>query len=104
MHNYIFGFDIAVDDVERVDLVDSLADLFHDEGDLGFREGLILLEVLVELPSGAHLQDDVDVCGVIQVAVHLDDVRVIQEHLNLELAHELLGQLLLVQQLLLYYL
>ena len=59
---------------------------------------------MVELPSGADLQNDVDVSDVVKAAVHLDDVGVVEEHLDLHLPYELLSDLLLVQQLLLDHL
>lgn len=36
MQNYILGFDVSMDDPERMDLIDCIADLTHDEGDPWF--------------------------------------------------------------------
>ncbi len=59
---------------------------------------------MVELPSRAYLQDDVDVELVVEAAVHLDDVGMVQEHLDLHLPRKLVSYLLLMQQLLLDHL
>lgn len=40
MENNIFGFDVSMYDFQGVDLVYSLTDLTHDEGDSRLREGL----------------------------------------------------------------
>ncbi len=104
MEHDVLGLDIAVDDLERVDLVDGLADLLHDGGHPGLWHGFGLLELVVELPAGAHLQNDVDVALVVEVAVHLDDVGVAQEQLDLQLPDELLRYLLLLKQSLLDHL
>ena len=56
---------------------------------------------MVELSSGSHFEDDVDVVGVVEAAVHLDDVGVVEEHLDLDLSGELVRDLLLPQQTLL---
>ncbi len=52
---------------------------------------------MVKLPTCAYLQDDVDVETVVKAPVHLDDVGVIEEHLNFHLSDKLVSNLLLVQ-------
>ncbi len=101
MKDDIFRFDISVDDSQRVNFVDCLANLAHDESDSSFRERLRLLELVVKLSSRSHLQDDVDVGRVVEAAVHLDNVGVIQKLLNLHFPDELISDLLLVQEFLL---
>jgi hypothetical protein len=54
-----------------------------------------------ELTSRSDLKDDVDVGGVIEEAVHLDDVRVMQVGLDLELSDKLVDNFLFDQQFLL---
>jgi hypothetical protein len=56
---------------------------------------------MVELPSGPYLQDDVDVAGIVEAAVHLDDVGMVQEHLDFDLTRELVRYLLFSEQTLL---
>lgn len=100
----VLRLDVSVYDPERVDFVDSLADLSHDEGDPGLGQRLSLFELMVKLSSSPDLQDDVDVECIVEAAVHLDDVRVIEVHLDLHLPYELIGDFLLMKQLLLDYL
>lgn len=93
-----------MDYVIGVQLVDRLTNLPHDAGHLVLRHRLVLLQLFEELPARTHLQDNVDVNGVVEEAVHADDVGVVQEALDLELSDKLLGDLLLEQQPLLDYL
>jgi hypothetical protein len=100
----VLRLDVTVDNPQRMDLVDRLADLLHNMRDLGLRHGLTTLELVVQLPARAHLQNDIDIVLVREVTVHLDDVGVVQELLYLQLTDELLRDLLLNQQFLLYHL
>jgi len=56
---------------------------------------------VVQLAACAYLEDDVDVLVVVEVTVHFDNVRVVEEHLDFELPDKLLGDLLLDEQVLL---
>lgn len=84
--------------------VDCIANLLHNEGYLCLGQWLRLLELMVELPSRPDLQNNVDIDGIMEAAVHLDDIRMIEEHLYLNLSNELICNLFFVQQLLLDYL
>ncbi len=81
-----------------MNLVDSLANLFHEKGDFGLGKARVLFQVMVQLSTCAHFQDDVNVLIIIKVAVHLDDVGVVEVHLDLEFSDELLGDLLFHQK------
>lgn len=96
MDDYVFWLDVAVDDAQRVDLVDRIADLLDDGCHLGLLHGFGALELVEELPAGAHLHDDEDVGLIVEVAVHLDDVGVVEVQLDLHLSDELLDYLLLL--------
>ena len=87
-----------------MDFINCVTDLLHYEGYSGLCEGLSLLELMVELSPRADLKDNVDVEFVIETAVHLYDVWVVEEHLDLDLASKLIDYLLLTQKLLLDYL
>jgi hypothetical protein len=100
----VLRLDISVDDPQRMDLVHGFTDLPHNEGDPCLRERLRLLELMIELPSSSNFQYNVDVDCIVEAAIHLDDVGMIQEHLYLDLTCELIGNFLLMQQLLLDYL
>lgn len=96
MDDYVFWLDIAVDYAQRVDLVDRIADLLDDGCHLGLLHGFGALELVEELPAGAHLHDDEDVGLIVEVAVHLDDIGVVEVQLDLHLSDELLDYLLLL--------
>lgn len=59
---------------------------------------------MVELASCAYFQNYIDVCGIVEATIHLDDVGVVEKHLDLHLSYELICDFLLVQKLLLDYL
>lgn len=59
---------------------------------------------MVELSSRSNFQYNVDVAGIVEAPVHLDDVRVVEEHLDLDFAGELISDFLLLQQTLLDHL
>lgn len=77
MHNDVFRFDIAVDDLGSMQLIDSSANLLHDACYLDFRKRLATLELLEELSAHCYFQDDIDVLLVIETAIKFDDVWVI---------------------------
>ena len=85
-------------------LIDCFTDLLHNEGNAWLGERLTLLELMVELPACPYFEEDVDVAGVVEAPIHLDNVRVVKEHLDLHLSNELVSNLLLVQKLFLNHL
>lgn len=58
---------------------------------------------MVKLPSCSNLQDDVYIVFIVEVAVHFDDVGVVEIHLDFQLSDKLLCNLLFFQQSLLYH-
>lgn len=56
---------------------------------------------MIQLPSCPYLQNDVDIDGVTEAAVHLDDIRMVEIHLDLHLSCKLICYFLLMEQLLL---
>ena len=93
----ILRFDISVYDPKGMYFIDSLADLPHDECDPSLGERLWFFELVVELPSCAYLKDDVDVEFVMEAAVHLDYVGVVEKHLDFDLSCKLVGYFLLMK-------
>lgn len=55
---------------------------------------------MIELPSCADFEDDVYVGSVIEEAIHLDDVGMVQVCLDLKLSNKLVDDFLFDQQLL----
>lgn len=50
-----------------------------------------------ELSAHADLENDINIGGVLKTAVHLDYVRVVEEHLDLYFPQELFSDFLLFQ-------
>ena len=101
-HN-IFRLDVPVYDPKRVNLIDSLANLFHQECRFWFRQIRVLFQVMIQLPACAHFQYNVNVLVIIKVTVHLDDVGMVEVHLDFQFADELFRNFLLHQQFFLDY-
>jgi hypothetical protein len=78
--------------------------LLHNEGYPRFCKGLRFLELVIELSSSADLENDIDIKSVVEAAIQFNDIGMVEEHLDLNLPNELISDLLLVQQFLLYYL
>lgn len=96
-HN-IFRLYVPVNDPKRVNLIDSLANLFHQECRFLFGQIRVLFQVMIQLPACAHFQNNINVLVVIKVAVHLDDVGMTEVHLDFQFADELFRNFLLHQQ------
>ena len=59
-----------------MDVIDSLADLFHDSCYFVLSHWLGFFELMVELSSCPHFQDDINVVRIFEKSVHFDDVGV----------------------------
>lgn len=101
MQHNILRLNVPVNDTQRMNLVHSIADLFHQECHFCLRYLHRLFQKMVKLPSCPHLQNYVNFLVVIEVTVQFDDVGVVQKHLDLQFADKLLCDLLLYQQALL---
>jgi hypothetical protein len=87
--DYVLWFDVAVQDLVLVHLLEGGEEVADDEGGGLFGEGLSLGDEVEELSVAAQFHDDVDVELVVEVAVDLDDVGVVQVALYLQFADEL---------------
>lgn len=96
MENDVLRLDIPMYDPKRMDLIDCIADLLHNEGYPCLRQGLRFLELMIQLSSRSDLQNNVDVDRIMEAPIHLDDIRMIEEHLYLNLSDELISDLLLM--------
>ena len=50
-----------------------------------------------ELASHSDLENDINIGGVLKTAVHLDYIRMVEEHLDLHFPEELFSDFLLLQ-------
>lgn len=94
MKDDVFWFDIAMDDSQRVDFVDSFTDLLDNRCNFCLCHWFGSLELMEELSSCSDFQNDVDMGFIIEISVHFDDVRVVEVHLDLQLSDELLDDVL----------
>lgn len=84
-----------MEDLVLVHAVDGFQQILGDEGSGLLGEVLVLRDDVVELPIAAQLQQGVEVRFVVEEPIHIDDVGVIQKCLDLELADELLQDIIL---------
>lgn len=81
--------EVPVDDPIAVHVLEGRDDLEHEVPGLLDGELLPLLDHLAECFVNAELQDDVDVLGVLEDAVELDYVLVVQGFMNLDFGKQL---------------
>ena len=86
MEKDVLGLEVAVQDIVVVHILHSVADLLDDQPDLVLGEAALLFEVVVHVPVGAELQQQVEVVVFDENGVELGDVWVVQEGLDLYLA------------------
>lgn len=103
MKHNIFGLDVPMNNPQRMNLINCIANLLHYERNPRFWQRLRLFQVMVQLPSRSYLQNNINVFLIVKVPVHLDNIRMVEVHLNFELSDELLCDLLFFQQLLFDY-
>lgn len=89
---------------QAVQLIDSRAYLFHQPCSLPFTHRLILPQHMKKLSSCHHFQNHIDILLIIETAIHLNNMRMIQQHLYLDLPRKLLHYVLLSDQRLLHHL
>ena len=99
MNDNIFWLDISVYDPQRMDFIDSFTNLLDDRCYLCLLHGLGSFQLVEKLTTGAYLQDDVDVCFIVEVAVHLYDIGVVEIELDFELSNELICYFFVFDQL-----
>lgn len=92
-----------MDNAQRMNLVYSVAYLFHQKGHFGLWQLLRLFKIVVKLTSSPDLQNNIDVLIVIEVAISFDYVRMVKVRLYFEFSNELLCNLFLYQKILLNY-
>lgn len=97
VHYYVFWLDIPVNNPQRMNFINCLTDLLHDECNSGLRKGLGFFKLMIELSACPYFKDDIDVIVVMEATVHLNDVGMIKEHLNLHFSDELVSDFLFVQ-------
>lgn len=100
----VLGLDVAVDDVLAVQVAQRARHLRHVLRRLPLREPALAPQVLVQLPFRRELEDQEHPLAVVEVPEQLQDVRVPQVALDLDLPphlllHPPLRQLALVQHL-----
>lgn len=80
--NNIFRFYISVNDSQGMNLIDCFTHLLYYGCNFILSHWLWPFELMEKLPSSSHLKNNVDIVFIIKVAIHFDDIRVIQKHLN----------------------
>jgi hypothetical protein len=85
----VFGLDVTVQYLECMELLYGIEKVADDEGSGLFGKGLSVSEDVEELSIAAQLHHDVELFPFLEVAVDVDDVRVLHETLDLQLADEL---------------
>lgn len=89
----VFWLDISMDNVLRVNILERLADLVNVP--CGFFLGVVLiglfLQVLVELALRTVLQDHINLVIIVEEAIELHDVLVVQVAVNFDFPAQLVS-------------
>ncbi len=83
MDDYVFGLNIAVNNSKGMYFVDCITDLLDDWSHFGLLHGFCSFELMKELSSSSNLKDNKDMSFVVEIAIHLDDVGMIEVQLYL---------------------
>lgn len=86
-------------DSQRVNFVDCLTYLFNVSSNFLFWHRLTSFEKMKQLSTSTNFQNDKNICLIIKVSVHFNNMRMIEEHLDFQLSNKLLYNLLIFQQL-----
>lgn len=100
IQQYVFGFEVPVDDVLLVEVLDGKAELCNIEFGLIFWEGDLAGEVEAKVSSGAVVEGEVEVMGGLEGEMEVDDELVVRLLQDIGLDYCVL-QLLLEDQVLL---
>mmetsp|Transcript_14620 Transcript_14620/g.34873 ORF Transcript_14620/g.34873 Transcript_14620/m.34873 type:complete len:309 (-) Transcript_14620:272-1198(-) len=81
----ILGLQVSVHDAVRMAVGERREDLLHDPRRVPLGELLLLDDAIKQLTTRTQLHDDVDVSGILEGLVQLDDVRMIQRLHDIDL-------------------
>ena len=82
----VFRFDVSVNDSIAVQIWDSLKNIAKYNQNRLLRELLVVLDKLEEMIARAVLHDEINVVFVIEQAIELNNVGVVEEKLYLDLS------------------
>ena len=93
MEQYVFRFDVPVDDIAVMHEFYGVADLPRDAPDPLLSEAALLLEAVVDIPAAAEFKHQVEVVLICEEGVQLHDIRMVQITLDLYLSYQLADEL-----------
>ena len=82
----VLRLEIPMNDAMTMDVANSLKDVAEDRYDLRLLQLLGLLDHLEQVAAGTVFHNEVDVLLIVEETVQLDDVWVVEVHLDLYLA------------------
>lgn len=95
VEKYVFGFEIAMQNVESVDVLDSLANAFEYERNLLVFELPLTLNIVKKGPFGGVFEDQMDQVPLAQNFVELDHIFVVEGRVDVDFLFDVLELLLL---------
>lgn len=81
MENNIFWFNVTMDNLIGMQLIDCLTDLPHDRSNPRFRHGLQFFKLFKKLATHSQLKDKIDINSIIKEPIHSHYIRMIQVNL-----------------------
>lgn len=89
-HNDVLEFDISMNDIFFMHIIDSFNDLPRDYGGRLFTKIFIRLQKLKEMSIASQFQKKINVLFISKEVIKLDKIRMLHIRLKLNLSDELL--------------
>ena len=101
--NYIFRFDIPMQNFIFVHKLQSVKQIANDKGGSFLRKRRPIGDDIKKLTIAAQLQHNIDVIFVVEVPQHFDYVWMVEKDLNFQLSNKLHNKIVLYYSLLLHH-
>jgi hypothetical protein len=75
--NNILWFDVSMNDLIRMQLIDSRYNLPHNMSNFKLRHGHTSMQMLIELSSESDLKNNINIFIILKKPIHFNNIRVI---------------------------
>ena len=104
MKKYILRFQISMQNIIVMHVLNCMTDLLNYHPDLLFRKTPLIFQVLIQISFCTKLHQKIQIAFLYKNRVELNDIRMIQKRLNFNLSYYLHNNLRIFDNLILRYL